>query len=181
MQNQQAPGPGTGSPTRFEADIPDCEVQGQIPRDIDGAFYRVGAEWYYPPIFADDAILNADGYFSMFRIRDGRVSYKGRWVRTERFRYNQEAGRQLYGYYRNPYTDDPYIRDPANPARRTVANTAPLIHARRLLALKEDGLRRVTHISQIIRGRCCTRVNRGVSRYAGDRDCRSGGRHRTLR
>jgi carotenoid cleavage dioxygenase len=140
MQYQATAGPGTGAPTRFEADIADCEVQGQIPRDIDGAFYRVGAEWYYPPMFADDGIVNGDGYVSMFRIRDGRVSFKGRWIRTERFRHNQEAGRQLYGYYRNPYTDDPYIRDPANPGRRTVANTAPLIHARRLLALKEDGL-----------------------------------------
>ncbi len=138
MQSQGAA--ATGAPTRFEADIADCEVQGQVPHDIDGAFYRVGAEWYYPPKFADDAILNADGYISMFRIRGGRVSYKGRWVRTERFRNNQEAGRQLYGYYRNPFTDDPYVRDTANPARRTVANTAPLIHARRLLALKEDGL-----------------------------------------
>lgn len=138
MQNQ--PVTGTGAPTRFEADIPDCEVIGQIPRDIDGAFYRVGAEWYYPPKFPDDAILNADGYVSMFRIQGGRVGYKGRWVRTERFRRNQEAGRQLYGYYRNPYTDDPYVRDPAHPARRTVSNTAPLIHAQRLLTLKEDGL-----------------------------------------
>jgi carotenoid cleavage dioxygenase-like enzyme len=130
----------TGAPTRFEADIPDCEVLGQIPHDIDGAFYRLGAEWYYPPKFADDAILNADGYISMFRIRAGRVSFKGRWVRTERFRNNQEAGRQLYGYYRNPFTDDPYVRDAANPARRTVANTTPQVHARKLLALKEDGL-----------------------------------------
>ncbi|MDQ2640542.1 MAG: carotenoid oxygenase family protein [Pseudomonadota bacterium] len=138
MQSQAAG--MTGAPTRFEADIADCEVQGQIPHDIDGAFYRVGAEWYYPPKFADDGIVNADGYISMFRIRGGRVSYKGRWVRTERFRNNQEAGRQLYGYYRNPFTDDPYVRDAANPARRTVANTAPVIHARRLLALKEDGL-----------------------------------------
>lgn len=137
---QAATTSGTGAPTRFEADIGDCEVQGQIPRDLDGAFYRVGAEWYYPPKFADDAILNADGYVSMFRIRDGRVSFKGRWIRTERFRNNQEAGRQLYGYYRNPYTDDATIRDPSTPARRTVANTAPLIYARRLLALKEDGL-----------------------------------------
>lgn len=130
----------TGATTRFEADIPDCEVVGQIPHDMDGAFYRVGAEWYYPPLFADDAILNADGYISMFRIRGGRVSYKGRWVRTERFRRNQDAGRQLYGYYRNPFTDDQQVRDPSQPARRTVANTAPLVYGRKLLALKEDGL-----------------------------------------
>lgn len=135
-----ASGRGFAAPLRFDAHVPDCEVIGQVPSDLDGAFYRVGAEWFYPPKFADDAILNADGYISMFRIRGGRVAYRGRWVRTERFRNNFEAGRQLYGYYRNPYTDDAYIRDPAKPNRRTVSNTAPLVHARRLFTLKEDGL-----------------------------------------
>jgi len=33
--------PGFNSPTRFEADVYDCEVWGQIPSDIEGTFYRV--------------------------------------------------------------------------------------------------------------------------------------------
>ena len=49
----------------------------------------------------------------------------------------REAGRQLYGYYRNPFTDDPAVRDPAHPNRRTVANTAPVVHGGKLFALKE--------------------------------------------
>ena len=49
-------------------------------------------------------------------------------------------GRQLYGYYRNPYTDDPSISDAAHPNRRTVSNTAPLVHGGKLFSLKEDGL-----------------------------------------
>jgi carotenoid cleavage dioxygenase-like enzyme len=130
----------TMAATRFEGEIPDCEVVGKIPDDIDGAFYRVGAEWFYPPKFPDDAILSADGYVSMFRIRKGRVAYRGRWVRTEHFNRNLAAGRQLYGYYRNPYTDDDEVRDPTRPNLRTVANTAPVAHAGRLYALKEDGL-----------------------------------------
>jgi carotenoid cleavage dioxygenase len=133
-------GRGFAAPIRFEADIIDCEVVGTIPHDIDGVFYRVGAEWFLPPKFPDDAILNADGYVSMFRIRNGRVSYRGRWVRTERFERNLAAGRQLYGYYRNPYTDDETVRDAVHPNRRTVSNTAPLIYGGKLFTLKEDGL-----------------------------------------
>lgn len=113
---------------------------GTIPKDIDGAFYRVGPEWYQPPMFPDDGIVNADGYVSMFRIRDGKVSYRGRWVRTWRFQKEREAGRVLFGYYRNPYTDDPSVRDPKRPNLRTVANTSTLVHAGRLFTLKEDGL-----------------------------------------
>lgn len=128
------------TPTRFEADVYDCEVVGQIPTDLNGDFIRVGGEWFYPPKFADDAVLNSDGYISRFTFRNGKVDYKGRWVSTQRFVANREAQRQLYGYYRNPYTDDPEVRDPSRPNLRTVSNTAPLVHGGKLFALKEDGL-----------------------------------------
>ena len=132
--------PNFNTPMRFEASVDDCEVVGKIPTDLDGAFYRVGAEWYYPPKFTDDAILNADGYVSMFRFKNGKVDFKGRWVETHRFKEERKARRQLYGYYRNPYTDDESVRDPQRPNLRTVSNTAPLIFDRKLFTLKEDGL-----------------------------------------
>ena len=134
------PGRGFQAPLRFNASVDDCEVVGAIPSDLDGAFYRVGGEFYYPPMFPDDAVLNADGYVSMFRIKNGKAHFRGRWIETERFQHLREAGRQLYGYYRNPFTDDPSVRDAARPNRRTVANTAPVVHAGKLFALKEDGL-----------------------------------------
>jgi carotenoid cleavage dioxygenase len=138
--SQAVSGRGFSTPLRFSASIDDCEVVGTIPGDMDGAFYRVGAEWYYPPMFPDDAILNADGYVSMFRFKNGKVDYRGRWVETERFKKQREARRQLYGYYRNPYTDDPSVKDPSRPQLRTVSNTAPLAHAGKFFTLKEDGL-----------------------------------------
>jgi carotenoid cleavage dioxygenase len=138
--SEQASGRGFNAPMRFEANVDDCEVVGRIPADLNGAFYRVGAEWYYPPKFADDAILNADGYVSMFRFKGGKVDYRGRWVRTHRFMKEREARRQLYGYYRNPYTDDESVRDPQRPNLRTVSNTATLAHGGKLFTLKEDGL-----------------------------------------
>jgi carotenoid cleavage dioxygenase-like enzyme len=132
--------PGAPAPARFEADIYDCEVTGQIPRDLNGAFYRMHLDWLYPPMQPDDTTLAADGYMSMFRLKDGRAHYKGRFVRTERYLNQIDAGRQLYGYYRNPYTDDPSVRDIANPNRRTTANTTPVILGGKLYATKEDGL-----------------------------------------
>ena len=131
---------GFFAPTRFEADIFDCEVVGEIPAELDGAFYRLHPDWLYPPNPPDDIILAADGYASMFRFKGGVVDYKGRYVRTERFQNQLAARRQLYGYYRNPFTDDPSVRDPANPQRRTTANTTPVAFGGRLYATKEDGL-----------------------------------------
>jgi carotenoid cleavage dioxygenase len=138
--SQALSGRGFNTPLRFDASVDDCEVVGKIPSDMDGAFYRVGGEWYYPPLFPDDAPLNADGYASMFRFKNGKVDYRGRFVETERFKAQRDARRQLYGYYRNPYTDDALVKDPSRPQRRTVSNTAPLAHAGKLFSLKEDGL-----------------------------------------
>ena len=125
---------------RFEVDLRDCEVTGAIPKELDGALYRMHMDWLYPPLRADDTALAADGYISMFRLRNGRVDYKGRYVQTLRYLKQMEAGRQLYGYHRNPYTDDPSVRDIANPNKRTTANTTPVVLGGKLFATKEDSL-----------------------------------------
>lgn len=119
---------------RFEADIEDCEVEGEIPADLKGTFYRCGGDWHYPPKFRHDAAFSADGYMSMFRFADGRVDYKGRFVRTPRFLANRAAKKQQFGIYRNRKDDDPAVRS----LNATVANTTPLVHAGKLFALKED-------------------------------------------
>jgi len=119
---------------RFEGEIFDCEVQGEIPREIRGTFYRLGGDWLYPPKSPMDAPFSADGYISMFRFSNGRVDYRGRFVRTPRYLANRKAGRQLFGIYRNRSTDEPSVRSLSG----TVANTTPVIHAGRLFATKED-------------------------------------------
>jgi len=119
---------------RFEAEVFDCEVQGEIPRDIRGTFYRLGGDWLYPPKSPLDAPFSADGYISMFRFSNGRVDYRGRFVRTPRYLANRKAGRQLFGIYRNRAADDPSVRS----LNSTVANTTPVVHAGRLFATKED-------------------------------------------
>jgi carotenoid cleavage dioxygenase-like enzyme len=121
-------------------ELKDCDVRGEIPKDLDGAFYRLHLDWLYPPVNEDETTLAADGYMSMFRIRGGHADYRGRHVETLRYRKQKEAGRQLYGYYRNPYTDDPSVRDIANPGARTTANTTPVVLGGKLYATKEDGL-----------------------------------------
>ena len=129
---------GFSAPTRFEATIYDCETIGQVPTDISGGFVRVGGEYIYPSKYKDDG-PNSDGYVSMFRFKNGRVNYTGKWVKTPRLENNLKAHRQLYGYYRNPYDDDPSVTDVAHPEKRAIANTAPIAHGGKLFALKEDG------------------------------------------
>jgi carotenoid cleavage dioxygenase len=125
---------GVNAPSRIEADIGDLEVVGEVPREIDGAFYRVAADHQFAPRFANDVPFNGDGLVSMFRFRDGQVSLKSRYVHTDRFLAERAAGRALFGRYRNKWTDDPSVAG----MNRNLANTNVLIHHGVLLALRED-------------------------------------------
>lgn len=125
---------GSITPLRFEADIDDCEVLGELPAGLNGRLYRTGPDTHYPTL-ANDNIVNGDGMASMFKFDDGHVSFKCRYVKSERFLREQAARRRLYGIYRNPYTDDPST---AGTDRNNTGNTYALFHHGRLFALRED-------------------------------------------
>jgi carotenoid cleavage dioxygenase-like enzyme len=125
---------GFNAPSRVECDLYDLVVEGAIPAEIDGTWYRLTPDPQYPPLFEDDTYLNDDGMISMFRFADRHVDFKSRWVKTERYMNEHQARRRLYGHYRSPYTDDPSVQGKG----RGVANTTPIWHGGKLLALKED-------------------------------------------
>ena len=59
--------PGFNAPTRFEADIHDCEGCGQIPADLQGHFYRVQCDFVYrPPEHEWRTGVNGEGHVSQF-------------------------------------------------------------------------------------------------------------------
>ncbi len=126
---------GFNEPCRIEADVFDLEVEGELPSELDGTFYRCGPDPCYPPRLGDDININGDGMVTMFRFAGGHVDLKGRYVHTEKLDRERAARRALYGAYRNPFTDDPSVAG----LDRTTANTNVVFHAGRLLALKEDG------------------------------------------
>lgn len=128
---------GINRPMRTELDVFELEWRGKLPDGISGGFYRCGPDPQFSPrAGADDIFVNGDGMVSVFRIRDGHVDLKMRYVRTDKFQAERNARRALFGAYRNPYTDDPSVAG----VDRTTANTSILKHAGRMFALKEDGL-----------------------------------------
>lgn len=133
---------GFNSPTRFEADVYDCEVWGAIPSDIEGTFYRMQCDFQYrPPQNEWMTGFNGDGHISAFRFANGSVDYKGRYVKTERLRAERAARKRLYGVYRNYLTDDPGVKH----LNRSAANTHVYWHAGKLFVLKEDALPWTVH------------------------------------
>ena len=125
---------GFNAPSRVECDIYDLIVEGRIPEEINGVWYRLTPDAQYPPMLGHDTYLSGDGMISMFRFENGHVDFKSRYVMTERLKNDRAARRSLYGMYRSPYSDDPSVRD----SKRGAANTTPIWHGGRLLALKED-------------------------------------------
>ena len=124
----------TFTPVRVEADVYDCEIEGVVPEELNGTLYLLGGDTQYP-VVEGDIILNGDGLMSMFRIEDGHVDFRTRYVRTERFLAERRARRRLYGKYRNPYTDDPAA---PRTDRDNTANTYAFAHHGALFALRED-------------------------------------------
>jgi len=125
--------PGGPRLYRVEADIADVEVEGRIPEALSGAFYRVGPDPQYP-LAPRNIPFDGEGHVSLFRIRNGRVDYKSRFVRNERYNAQAKAERVLFPMYRNPMMDDPSVKG----LSRSTANTHIINHKNMLLALKED-------------------------------------------
>jgi carotenoid cleavage dioxygenase-like enzyme len=127
---------GYNTPVREEVDIENLEIIGTLPGDIRGKYYRCGPDPHFPPRLGDDIYINGDGMLGMFVISENQVSYKSRYVKTEKYLVEAKADKSLFGSYRNPYTDDESVAG----MDRTTANTTVLYHAGKLFALKEDGL-----------------------------------------
>lgn len=125
---------GFNAPSRVECEIYDLEIEGRVPKEIDGVWYRLIPDHAFPPMLGHDTLISGDGMIGRFDFADGHVDYKQRYIRTERFLAERKARRGLYGLYRNPFTDDASVRG----TNRGVANTTPIWHGGRLLALKED-------------------------------------------
>lgn len=128
---------GHNEPMRVECDIYDLVVEGEIPKELNGVWYRSVPDPQYPPREGEDVFISGDGQVSLFHFEDGHVDFRLKYVMTERLKNDRAARRSLYGRYRNPYTDDPSVKD--KPIElRGAANTTPIFHGGRLLALKED-------------------------------------------
>jgi len=122
---------GNFAPVRSEDDF-ELEVRGDIPRELNGAFYRNGPDPQFPPRdayhwFAGDGMIHA------FFLEGGKARYRNRWVRTPKWETEHAAGRSLYGVFGNPITSDPSVMGTDS----GVANTNIVWHAGRLLALEE--------------------------------------------
>jgi len=125
---------GPMAPSGIECDAPDLVIEGELPADLQGVYFRNGPDPLYPPREGDQYHwFHGDGMIQRFEFGNGRVSWKNRWVRTEKYELERAAGKSLFGVLGNPLTADPAV---ANEHYNT-ANTHVVWHGNRLMALME--------------------------------------------
>jgi carotenoid cleavage dioxygenase len=123
---------GGFAPLGMECDAPDLVVEGEVPAALQGIFFRNGPNPQFAPR-GDYHWFGGDGMLHGFYIRDGRVSYRNRWVRTVKWQKEHAAGRALFSAF-NPMDSDPSVMGMETDG---LANTNVVWHANRLLALEE--------------------------------------------
>ena len=121
---------GNYAPVATENDF-DLVVTGEMPADLAGAFYRNGPNPQFAPL-GDHHWFAGDGMVHAVFVKDGKASYRNRYVRTPKWHDENAAGRALFGGF------DPRLNDPSVAGHDSgVANTNIVWHAGRLLALEE--------------------------------------------
>jgi carotenoid cleavage dioxygenase len=123
---------GGFAPIHMECDAPDLVVEGEVPRELNGVFYRNGPNAQFAPR-GDYHLFAGDGMIHGFYIRNGQVAYKNRWVRTVKWTREHEAGGALFSAF-NPMDSDESVRGMETDG---LANTNVVWHGGKLLALEE--------------------------------------------
>ena len=122
-------------PNPVEAEYQFSEIEGEVPRELNGTFYRVGPSQRIEPAAGYSAmhIFDGDALMHAFRFENGRASYRGRYARTKSFLREQEEGVYCFGGFNLP-PDKKIENAPFNYQPQTNA----IFHNGRLFAMGEN-------------------------------------------
>ena len=123
---------GNYAPWREEGDAFDLEIEGELPRELNGTLYRIGPNPHFKPL-GRYHWFDGDGMVHAFILRDGRAAYRNRYVRTDGLQAEMKQGRALFG----GLLEQPREVAQDLPPFKNAANTNVIGYADRLLALFE--------------------------------------------
>ena len=120
---------GPWRPQSIEYDATDLDVTGELPDDLYGVYLRNTENPLHPAIvryhpFDGDAMIHKVSF------RDGKVSYRNRFVRTDGLLAEQQAGRSLWaGIAENPDVSTRPDGWGARGRMKDAASTDVVVHA----------------------------------------------------
>ena len=86
---------GMHAPVTREIDATELEVIGEVPKDLTGLYLRNGPSQRWNPEGVHHW-FDGDGMMHGVEVRDGKVTYRNRWVQTEGLLKENEAQQPLW-------------------------------------------------------------------------------------
>ena len=125
---------GYFAPMGMECEAPDLIIEGELPSDLNGVYFRNGPDPLHGPREGEAYHwFHGDGMIQRWEFDNGRVNWRNRWVRTRKYELERAAGKSLFGVLGNPFNMGPSVAgEPYN-----TANTHIVYHGNRLMALME--------------------------------------------
>jgi carotenoid cleavage dioxygenase len=124
---------GNYGPIREEVEYDDLRVIGELPAAMDGMYVRTGPNPQFDPL-GQYHWFDGDGMLHGVRVANGRASYRNRYVESEAYKVEKEAGKALWHglmemekNFGNPH------------GMKNQGNTALVWHDGMLLTLMEGG------------------------------------------
>jgi carotenoid cleavage dioxygenase-like enzyme len=103
-------------------------IEGRLPDDLNGVYVRNGPNPQHEPV-GRYHWFDGDGMVHAVHFADGSATYRNRWVRTDGFIAERDAGAAIYSGILEPFALNPDGHE------KDTANTDVLFHRDRLLAL----------------------------------------------
>jgi len=95
---------------RVEGQKENLVVIGEVPKEIDGTWYRLLLDPQFPP-HPDNPFIDGDANIGALRFQNGQVDVKIKYLETERYLLERKANKRLFGIYRNPYSHHPCVQN----------------------------------------------------------------------
>ncbi len=131
---------GRFEPVQREIEADNLHVEGQLPPDLTGAYFRNGPNPKFTPLGSYTYPLEGDAMVHGLWIEGGKARYANHWVRTKGMAAEERAGRSLYGGLMTPAFVDAALLGP-DPDPGWPFRLDPFVnvvrHAGRYLALEE--------------------------------------------
>lgn len=135
---QRAAAPWTLGYEGLQADVDPMPLRlhGKLPRGLQGAFYRNGPARHSLGGQRYHHVFDGDGMLQRYTLRADGIVHQGRFVRTEKFIADSQAGRPVRAAFG---TNPPGAEPVTSPDAINAANISVLQHGGELLALWEGG------------------------------------------
>lgn len=111
-------------------------VSGRLPKGLAGAFYRNGPARHALGGYRYHHVFDGDGMVQKYQVDEHGVTHFGRFVRTEKFLADSEAGRPVRATFG---TELRCVQPASSPDSVNAANISVIHHGGELMALWEGG------------------------------------------